>query len=171
MMFGFVMGAATVLGVRMIARRRRRWRSHRCGARFGHSGDWHEHHHGQHRGDGGEGDAGGGRERWWLGGLFGVMRDLQLTPDQKSVVRTELDNLAAAFKSHRPEWTATRADVAEAMRSEDFDETAMGDLFGRHDERLAEVRKAATAALGRIHGVLDVTQRERLATLLARERR
>ena len=54
------------------------------------------------------------------------------------------------------------------MRGESFDATVMGELFGRHDEHLTEVRKAVMEALGRIHAVLDETQRERLAELLDR---
>jgi uncharacterized membrane protein len=96
------------------------------------------------------------------------MRRLQLTPDQQTVVREELERLGTVIREHRQEWSQSRRDVAQAVRGESFDATTMGELFGRHDERLAEVRKAVMEALGKIHAVLDETQRQRLAELLDR---
>ncbi|MEM9458618.1 MAG: periplasmic heavy metal sensor [Myxococcota bacterium] len=106
------------------------------------------------------------RGRWWRGGLFMMMRRLQLTPDQQTVVREELEQLGQTVQEHRGEWANSRRDVAQAIRGESFDATVMGELFGRHDEHLDAIRKAAMEALGRIHAVLDETQRQRLAELL-----
>ena len=122
---------------------------------------------GHERGPGGWGGGGG---RWWRGGLALALRRLQATPDQEQVIREELDKLGAAFREHREEWSASRHDVAEAIRNESFDATTMGELFGRHDERLEELRKAVMEALGRIHAVLDDTQRQRLAEMIDRGR-
>ena len=203
-MFGFVLGTACLVGLGMMARRRRRWYAHGygggcygggCGGGYARHG-FHGHHghpgHGPwggefHEPDGGEwaapqggygggfagpqggfaGPRGGFGGRWWRGGLFMAMRRLQLTPDQQTVVREELERLGASLREHRQEWSASRRDVAQAMRGESFDATAMGELFGRHDERLSEVRKAVMEALGKIHAVLDETQRQRLAELVA----
>lgn len=200
-MFGFVLGAVCLVGLGMMAKRRRRWYAHAygygggpgCGyagdygGHHGHHG-WHAHH-GHHGGPGGFGGhgpwargwqapeggswagsqrGGGFGERWWRGGLFAMMRRLQLTPDQQTVVREELEQLRTALGEHRPEWGATRRDVAQAIRGESFDATVMGELFGRHDERLTEVRKAVMEAIGKIHAVLDETQRQRLAELMER---
>lgn len=184
-MFGFVLGAMCVVGLGAVARRRRYFRAYGCGhgpgygpgyghGHGGHSscdghpgpwgGGWHEPDAGGWRGRGGSGTGG----RWWRGGLFAMMRRLQLTPDQQTVVREELESLRETLREHRQEWSASRRDVATALRSESFDETVMGELFGRHDERLTEVRKAVMEALGRIHAVLDESQRQRLAELLDR---
>lgn len=198
-MFGFVLGTACLVGLGMMARRRRRWYAHAyggggcgsgCGGGYARHG-WHGHHGpwggggGFHEPEGGEwagpqGGYGGGWSqggwagpqrgfggRWWRGGLFMMMRRLQLTPDQQTVVREELERLGATLREHRQEWSASRRDVAQAMRGESFDATVMGELFGRHDERLSEARKAVMEALGKIHAVLDETQRQRLAELIA----
>lgn len=183
-MFGFVLGAMCLVGLGAMARRRRWYRSHGygpgcydaagCGYGYGghpgHHGHWGPWREGWHEPDPGgwRGRGGGYGVRWWRGGLFAVMRRLQLTPDQQTVVREQLDELAATLREHREEWSASRRDIARALRSESFDETAMGELFGRHDERLTEVRKAVMEALGRVHAVLDETQRQRLAELIDR---
>ncbi len=201
-MFGFVLGTACLVGLGMMARRRRRWYARAYGCDYG-SGcggydgygrhGWHGNHgHGPwggfHGPEGGgwagprggfgggwggpqggwAGPQGGWGSRWWRGGLFAVMRRLQLTPDQQTVVREELEQLGATLREHRQEWSASRRDVAQAVRGESFDATVMGELFGRHDERLAEARKAVMEALGKIHAVLDDTQRQRLAELIDR---
>lgn len=195
-MFGFVLGTACLVGLGLMARRRRRWYAYAGGCGYGPGcGDgygygrhgFHGHHgwHGHHGHHGGQGPWGGGFHepeaggwegpqgggfggRWWRGGLYAAMRRLQLTPDQQTVVREELERLGAVLREHRQEWSASRRDVAQAMRGESFDATVMGELFGRHDERLAEVRKAVMEALGKIHAVLDDTQRQRLVELLDR---
>lgn len=189
-MFGFVLGAMCVVGLGAMARRRRYFRGYGRGGGCGYGGyagygdgygygghGWHGHHghHGPWGGGwsqpqaGWAGPRGGGMGgRWWRGGLFMMMRRLQLTPDQQTVVREELETLAQTIREHQQELGASRRDVAQAVRGESFDETVMGELFGRHDERLTEVRKAVMDALGRIHAVLDETQRQRLAELLDR---
>jgi uncharacterized membrane protein len=197
-MFGFVLGTACLVGLGIMARRRRRWYGRGygygcgygpgCGDYGGHG--WREHHgwHGHHGPWGGpEGGEwagprggwsgpqggwsspqGGWGNRWWRGGLFAAMRRLQLTPDQQTVVREELERLGTTLREHRQEWSQSRRDVAQAVRGESFDATVMGELFGRHDERLGEARKAVMEALGKIHAVLDETQRQRLAELIDR---
>lgn len=184
-MFGFVLGTACLVGLGMMARRRRRWYAHAygggcgsaCGGYVRHGWHGHHGHHGHHgpwgggfhEPDGGwAGPQGGLGNRWLRGGLFMVMRRLQLTPDQQTVVREELERLGTSLREHRQEWSTSRRDVAQAMRGESFDATVMGELFGRHDERLTEARKAVMEALGKIHAVLDETQRARLAELIDR---
>lgn len=184
-MFGFVLGTVCLVGLGMMHRRRRRaWaRAYGCGygqeyghyGHYGHGhgpwggGGWHEPEGGGFAGPRGGGWARPGMGgRWWRGGVFAMMRRLQLTPDQQTVVREELEQLGASLREHRAEWSASRRDVAQAVRGESFDATVMGELFGRHDERLGEVRRAVMEALGKIHAVLDETQRERLAELIDR---
>ncbi len=193
-MFGFVLGAVCLMGLGAMARRRRYWRHYGygygpgmgpgmgpgCGRSWGHGpmGGWGGH------GGGWAGPTGSGsgygdyearsyagaqwRGRWWRGGMAMMMRRLQLTPDQQTVVREELEQLMHTMQEHRAEWSDSRRDVAQAIRGESFDATVMGELFGRHDERLTEARKAVMEALGRIHAVLDETQRARLAEMLDR---
>lgn len=201
-MFGFVLGTACLVGLGMMARRRRRWYARAygygsgCGygegcGRFGGHGPWGGGHaspwgggHGPWGGGGHAGPWSGGPEgpwsgrqggpegglggRWWRGGLMMLMRRLELAPDQQTVVREQLEHLGAVLREHRQEWGQSRHDVAQAVRGESFDATVMGELFGRHDERLTEVRKAVMEALGKIHAVLDDTQRQRLAELVDR---
>ncbi len=184
MMFGFVLGAMVVVGLGAMARHRRaRWGGGPCGAHHGYGGRWAGPGwgYGSYRedpwagggydhGHGGPGPrrAGRGGGRWWRGGLSLALRRLQVTPDQERVIREQLEMLRGTMAEHGAEWGASRRDVAEAIRGESFDAAAMGELFGRHDERLTEVRKAVMEALGHIHAVLDDTQRARLAEMLNR---
>jgi len=49
------------------------------------------------------------------------------------------------------------------------DETALGALFSRQDEKLREVQKAFVTALGKVNAALDEDQRKRLADMLDKE--
>ena len=49
-------------------------------------------------------------------------------------------------------------------------EAALTEMFARHDQRFADVRKAMVESLGRIHEALDERQRETLAAMLERGR-
>jgi hypothetical protein len=144
-MFGFVFGALCLLGL-IVMIKRSRWRR-------GYAGCHGRDHRGHH---------GGG---FWLRGLF---ERLDTTPGQEKVIREEVENFKDKLAGMRGEWTATGGDVGRAMRSESFDETILGDLFSRHDDKLRELRKEMVGALARIHDALDEKQRARFAEMLER---
>jgi Spy/CpxP family protein refolding chaperone len=144
-MFGFVVGALCLIGLIVMIKRSR----------------WHRGYAGCHGGRD-HGHRGGG---FWLRGIF---QRLDTTPGQEKVIREEFEKLKDKFSDMRGEWNATGNDVGRAMRSESFDETILGDLFARHDDKLRELRKEMVGALARIHDALDERQRARLAEMLER---
>ena len=154
-MFGFFFGAACLVGLAMILRRRR-YRG--CGA-WGHG--WHQHGH--HHGEGGwQGGRGGGRFSW-----HGFLASrLEATPEQQKVIRDELEGFWEKTRELRRELRLSRDDIAKAMRSDAFDEEVMGESFSRQDDRIREIREALVGALAKIHDVLDERQRRRLADLV-----
>lgn len=153
-MIGFLIGFASLVGLFAVVRSGRR-----CGR--GWHGGWHGrgHRHGW-RGDHHEG---GGGSRGWMRWLF---HRLDTTPGQEKEIARAVDELVDQVKTLRKEGKASRDDVARALRSESFDETAMGELFARHDDTLREVQKAFAGALGRIHAALEPEQRAKLAELI-----
>jgi hypothetical protein len=119
---------------------------------------WHAYHHGcgPEPGCGPGAHACGhprGRWRGFRGPLYVLFERLDLTPAQEKVVRAEVDRLR---------------ERARALRGDSLDETALADMFVRHDDRLRELREELGGALGRIHLALDERQRERLADLVER---
>jgi uncharacterized membrane protein len=122
----------------------------------GHHGPWHGF------GPGPSGGRWGGRGRWMWAALY----RLDLSPAQEKVVRAEIETLTRKAKSLRDEAKQSRADMARAIRGEEFEEDALATMFIRHDDRLHDLRQDLGGALGRIHSVLDPEQRERLADLI-----
>lgn len=143
-MFGFLIGAACVFGLVKVLRHGRGF--HHGGARC--------HGRGEHR---------GGRGRWWLRGLF---ERLDTTPGQEKVIREAIEELRDAARGLKGEMRHGRDAVSDALRSPAVDETQLGELFARQDERITELRKTFVGALARIHDALDEDQRRRLADMI-----
>jgi hypothetical protein len=95
---------------------------------------------------------------------------LDTTPGQEKEIAAAVEELVGKARSLKDEGKTTRDDVAKLLRTESLDETVMGELFGRHDDRLREMQKAFADALGRIHQALEPQQREQLALLIESER-
>lgn len=161
----------------------KRWHHHHhggdCGGGFG----------GPHRNaEGGEGEGFrggpfGGGFRGGVGGPFGGFRGgfggpfggqwmrfvserLDLTPAQEKVVAQSFEEVRETLKKQKGTFKDSRGDIAKAIRAQSFDAVVMGDLFGKHDAAIDEVRKAIVGALSRVHDALDEKQRERLAQML-----
>ena len=149
-MFGFLIGTACLVGLIAVLR----------GGRRGHwGGGW---------------NGGFGRGRWGGGGfgprmaIRALFQRLDTTPGQEKVIAQAFDEMREAGQKARQELRASRADVAKSMRGESFDAVMMGDLFGRHDRVLEELRKAAVGSFSKVHDVLDERQRGVLADLIER---
>lgn len=100
--------------------------------------------------------------------MMGFVFDrLETTPTQEREIRAAIETLFDKGADLRREASATRTDVAKLLRTESLDETVLGELFARHDERLRELQKSFADALGKVHQTLDPEQRERLADFLA----
>lgn len=153
-MFGFFIGFLCFAMLISVLRAGRRGS---CGGR-----GWHGGRGGRHRG----GPWGGGPRRF-LGFVFDR---LDTSPTQEREIGAAVDELFERASDLRREGRSSRKDVATLLRTESLDETVMGELFARHDERLRELQKAFADALGRVHLALDPEQRERLASLVEGER-
>jgi len=97
---------------------------------------------------------------------YRLFRKLDTSPGQERVIRNARDALFSQISDLKKELRASRGDVARAVRSESFDESAIDDAYARQDEGITKLRKAASEALAKVHEVLDDRQRLRLAELL-----
>lgn len=156
-MLGFLVGTACLIGLVKVLRAGRRGGA--CGGR-GWSG--HHGHHGWKGGGWGRSARGGG---FWLRGLF---ERLDTSPGQEKVIKQSVEELFDAGRGVRGELEQSRRDLAAALRSGVIDETAMGELFARHDDKLREARKTLVGSLAKVNDALDETQRKQLADLLER---
>ncbi len=153
-MLGFIIGAACVVGVaRML--RRRAWHAHfgyggygpGCGPSMGYGGMGRR----GHRSPGG---------RWALRALF---ERLETTPGQERAILAALDELSENRKSVREEAKQTRVDVAHAVEGGLIEDATLEEAFARHDRMLAQLRVGFTEALKKVVEVLDEPQRKALA--------
>lgn len=119
-------------------------------------------------GHGGHGHYGRGRgfgRSYWLRALFSR---LDTTPGQEREIRSALEEFKRVATEAKSDLAVAREDVARAVRSEAFDEIAIGDAQVKADNSTLKVKQAFEAALRRIHAILDSEQRERLGDLLSR---
>lgn len=153
-MLGFLIGFASLVGLITVIKRGRRG----CGS--GWQGGCHGrgHRHGWHGGH----EHGGGSRGWlrWLSSR------LDATPGQEKEIAAAVEEFLAKARELKREGKSSRDDVARVLRSESLDESALGELFSRHDDALREVQKAFAGALGRIHVALEPEQRAKLAELI-----
>lgn len=193
-MFGFLIGTACLIG--LIATVRRgfhggcgRYGYAGYGGGCGHHG-FHGHHHHRRGCEGDQEERGWGRDErgsWggghrerrgfppFRGGFRGwgprawmsmLSERLDLTPAQEKVLFQSFEEVRDTMRKQRGELSETRKDVARAFRAPSFDAVLLGDVFGRHDSKMDEVRKAVVGALARLHEALDERQREKLAQIL-----
>ncbi|MGZ3461625.1 MAG: periplasmic heavy metal sensor [Archangium sp.] len=136
-MFGFIFGGACLAGLLYTLRRAR----------------WHRRH--------------GGPGRWsWRGRMRWLFERLDTSPGQEKVIVQAAEDLTESFEKLRDELSASRATLARALRGETFDSASMTELDARHDELLANLRRALRTSLSKIHEALDARQRRELADLL-----
>ena len=166
-MFGFLFGAAAVAGLFYVKHRRHQWARHGgChGGMHSGGGHWGRGHWGRrgHWGGAGHDDWGaphGGSSPFWLRGVFAR---LDTTPGQEKVIREVFDEMRAHGRDLGAEFGRARTDVADALRADTIDATALGEAFGRHDDALDRMRKAGIGALAKLHEALDERQRRILA--------
>jgi hypothetical protein len=156
-MLGFILGAAVVIGVGRMLRRRAWYGRFGHGAMcqsaglggYGYGGDGMRSGMGWH----GRGGLGGGRARgpaaWALRSLF---ERLETTPGQERVIVSALDELRENRRVVRDEMKQTKGDLARAI--------------ARHDRLLAQLRVGFVEALKKMTEVLDEPQRKQLAQWL-----
>ena len=96
-----------------------------------------------------------------------VKRRLGVRADQQALIDPAFIDMQASLQGLREAITATRAPVADLLRAETVDETALAAIFALHDEALARARRELVSAVKQVHAVLDVDQRKKAADLLA----
>lgn len=156
--------AAGVLGVVAAAKAvffRRRFGGHGPWA-FAHGPAFYGCARGRRRRHGFGGGPGGS---FWLRSLF---YRLDTTPGQEREIRAAIEDLQRSAHDAKEGMKAARGALAKAIGGEVFDEDALGEAQSRADASAAQLKDAFSAALRRVHAVLDAHQRQRLAEILAK---
>jgi Spy/CpxP family protein refolding chaperone len=157
-MFGFLVGTACLVGLFSVLRR---------GRGFGHCG-----HVGYGGGYEGFRRGWGQRESGWRGDfrrpffLRSIFERLDTTPGQEKAILAAFDELKETARAAKGEMKGARAELAQAMRTESFDEVALGGATARLEGVVDTARKAGIAAFAKIHQALDDRQRQKLADII-----
>jgi hypothetical protein len=138
-MFGFLIGTASLVGLVWVLSHGRYWHG------YGHAHGCYRR--GPHH-------------------LYGVLARLDTTPGQEKVIRSAVEDFVDSLRERGRLLRQSAEDIGRAVRGEQLDEALLGDVFARHDRLLAELRRDAVAALGRVHETLDEGQRRKLARLM-----
>ncbi len=140
----FLAGAASVVGLAWLGHHGR----HCC------CGGGHRHHH-----------CGCSfcRERRWTHHLF---LHLRTTPGQEKAIHGALEDFLDKLRQHRHALRQSAEALGRAVRGAAFDEELVRQVFGRHDQLLAEARQDLVRLLRRVHELLDDSQRDRLARFI-----
>lgn len=142
-----------------------------------------EHRHGVHAGHGGCGPREGSEGAAWAaphddgdfggGGSFGVRRPLRflahkldLEEKQVAALAQILDDLKTERAQAAVDHRRTTSAFADAIAAESFDATKAGAAAADRVKSAERLRDAVTAALGKIHALLNQDQRQKLAYLL-----
>ena len=155
MCHGLLLGALAAFAIFKIARFARYGG---CGGGWGGGrwrGGWRHHSHHRH----------GGGGPWFLRWLF---EDLETTPSQERNIKETFADLREKAKDTKAEWKNSVEDLASALTADELDHEKVGEAWVKQDKALDTIRMAAIEALGKIHGTLDATQRERLAEIIRR---
>jgi Spy/CpxP family protein refolding chaperone len=189
-MLGFVIGVASLIGLAKLVRRGRCGHYGRgygnggrcgegrgcgprggCGHEDGHYRD-HDGPHGEERGHGFWGHRGGFGRGFGRGPARFFMRQLfwrlETTPGQERVMLQAFEEVRQVMRDKRSELQASREDVAKIMSGATFDESAVGNMFSRHDDALRAIRLVVTGSLAKVHEALTPEQRQRMADMLYR---
>jgi hypothetical protein len=166
-MLGFVIGTLSLLGLAKVISHGHhgRWRhSYAGGCGGGGCGYGHSQDYGDEEGGGprGYGRRGFGR-RWALRWLF---ERLDTTPGQEKVIFAAVEEIESTVKKHRIDFEHSFSDLANAVRSAEYDQTQIAEAWIKHDRGLEAIRLAISTQLGLIHEALDERQRKIVADLI-----
>ena len=143
-MFGFVIGALSLVGLIKLSR-------------------WQRWHGGGYGGYGYGGRMGSGPRNWMLRRLF---QRLDTTPGQEKVIAEAFDTLREKGQAFREGVFASRADVAKAVSGEHFDAETVRDAFAKHEVAFDGLRQALIEQMQKVHEALNPEQRKQVAQLL-----
>jgi hypothetical protein len=142
-MFGIIFGTLCLVGLVVVIARGRRG--------FG-DGRWHRHGHGYGWGP--------------RAVLNGMLARLDTAPGQEKVIVAAVEEFMDRARESGRKVRDTRAELASSVRGAQVDEARLGEIFGRHDAAIGDVRTAAVDALRKIHEALDERQRKLFADLV-----
>ena len=184
-MFGFLIGTLSLIGLVKVLRAGSprmcggHWRGDH-GGHWNHQGGWGRH--GGHWGrEGGHEDdrrvvtrvdeVGRDGAAFALIPLRFLFESLDTTVGQEKVIKAAYKEVRDAMGHIEGEAEETRTQIANAIRRGTVDETEMGELYARHDEKLRTIRTAFFGALAKVTDALDEDQRKKLADMLERSDR
>jgi Spy/CpxP family protein refolding chaperone len=104
----------------------------------------------------GSGHGGDGPRRWILRRLF---QRLDTTPGQEKVITEAFDELQEKARAVREELFRGRGTFAKATRGEAFDTESVREQFEKQQGTLEDLKKAALAAMQKVHEALTPEQR------------
>lgn len=137
-MFGFLFGAACLVGVALLVRHGR-----------------HHHHPGHYR-----------RHFGMRSALYAIFARLDATPAQEKAILAAAEELEGTLKNARGTLRKTREAAAKAVGGDRFDEAPLAEAFTAQDTAFAEIRSAVQVAGRKIHEVLDERQRKTFAEIV-----
>lgn len=111
------------------------------------------------------GHGGGIGGSFWLRALY---ERLDTTPGQEREIRAAIEELRERARDAKTGLPETRQNIGKAIAGDTFDESAFEAVSARFDATAEKMKDALSAALKRIHAVLDPKQRERLADIVGR---
>jgi len=94
-------------------------------------------------------------------------RRLGVRADQQALIDPAFVDAQASLQSLREAIAATKAPIADVLRADTVDESALAAIFAVHDEALARARRELVSAVKQVHAVLDGDQRKKAADWLA----
>ncbi len=193
-MIGFLIGKACLIGLVKVVRGPRWHRRHfafaggpGCGGGYaygGHGGDgwgtpyrgrddfgprgFDDEEHGRH---GGHSHAHGPRPfggRGFRGfrGPRAILEELELTREQWKALRDVRGEWKDAAYAAKKSAKVVKEDLAQALRTETFDEGLVGASLAKFDEVTDALKKSTLSSLAKAHQVLDAKQRAKLADLV-----
>jgi hypothetical protein len=106
-----------------------------------------------------------------VGAFVRALRDrLRATPGQERAFDAAVTRLHEAIDDAQARIEEAQDDIARAVRSEAFDESAFDAAARRIDEAMLAIRGAARSALVDVHDQLDERQRKTLGDLIGSKR-
>jgi Spy/CpxP family protein refolding chaperone len=135
-MFGFLIGTLSLIGLIKVVRHGRGW--------------------------GGHGSRGGPR-RWMLRRLF---ERLDTTPGQEKVILEAVEQVEQNGRAAKDAFFNGRVDIGRAMRGEHFDTAAVNAAFEKQQEAVDAFKKTVLENMQKIHEALTPEQRQAAGNLI-----
>lgn len=99
-------------------------------------------------------------------GVARVLRRIGARPEQERAVLAETDALVELLRALGADARALRADLADLLAAPSLDAARVGAALDGRLGRIEEARARFAETVARVHGLLDPSQRERLAELV-----